>query len=257
MRKLKLYFSFPLMLGLASPAFADCQQANVAYKQAEKAFGPAMEEYEKLSKAMMSVTDRGALVDKAITVNQNLITAYDIAIDALEQSKAQGCVTGQYANDYLRLLEQLKVRREEFKGEAKLLVNNADKVKHDHTDDGKASIDIAIETLDKNFKAMNEAAPVSVDSKTQLIRVERRGRLLIYNMKLAIDGNVVPKKLFLDKLQHSATKQQCESEVTRALIAYGFEYTYFYQDTNGMVLGTSTVSKQTCEGYFANRVTGR
>jgi hypothetical protein len=50
--------------------------------------------------------------------------------------------------------------------------------KNNKTTQGKTSSEFLTEKLDEQFGAMNKIAPIEVDSKTQLTRVERTGKVI-------------------------------------------------------------------------------
>lgn len=240
------------------PALASCKDVGVQFKQAEAGIATTMENYERLARELASSRQAVAVMDRALAAAKNLARGYDNWIVALEAAKAQGCLTGRYGYQYLNLLDQFKKKREEFQSEIITIEQNRTSIMKYLNSANNAGMTPAENInliIDKNIKAINDSTPLVVDSKTTLIKVERVGNVINYYLKLAIIGDTFPKKFLVKELQSGAIKRICDDAVLAGIVAQGFEYTHFYQDSSGLFVGTSNVSKKSCEDYTAAKIT--
>ena len=117
----------------------------------------------------------------------------------------------------------------------------------DHYNEGK--IDTAIEqTLLETSKKINAQLPMMVDKETRLDSTICAGKHLNYKYTLInVTENDIDKKVFVNEVKSILVKNQCGNEKMVKMLKMDVRYNYVYQDRDGFLLGTISVSKSDCD----------
>lgn len=242
-------------LVFADPAFADCNTLGQQGQGLDRQLEAAIQQYQTVGTAAQSSSDRSSMYAKAIEANDKLLGAFNSYVDFLERSQSEGCF-GQQAAAWTTILNKLRSRREEFKEERQVLIRSASVVqadKNNKTTQGKTSSEFLTEKLDEQFGAMNKIAPIEVDSKTQLTRVERTGKVITYTYEVKIPQTSWTPQM-RDKLVHSTTEKTCGAKDNRTLLGLGYEFRFMNLDSNGLLVSSALVTSEKCEELTAQQL---
>jgi hypothetical protein len=112
----------------------------------------------------------------------------------------------------------------------------------------EGQIEAAIEqTLLETSKKINAQLPMMVDKETRLDSTICAGKHLNYKYTLInVRENDIDKKAFVNEVKSTLVKNQCGNEKMVKMLKMGVQYDYMYQDRDGILLGTISVSKSDC-----------
>jgi len=112
----------------------------------------------------------------------------------------------------------------------------------------ESKIEAAIEqTLLDTSKKINAQLPMMVDNETRLDLTICAGKHVMYKYTMVnVSENDIDKKGFVDEMKSMLVKNQCGNENMVKMLKMGVQYDYMYQDRNGILLGTISISKSDC-----------
>jgi hypothetical protein len=230
-------------------ARADCDRLGHQNEEADSRLGLAMEHYKAAVAKLARSDDRSRDFSEAVSANGDLLQALGSSIVVLEQGKAEGCF-GREQDSWNEILENLKRKRDEFGKERDGLLKSAMTVREDgknKSTGGKTSVEFLNEKLDTQFKAINDKAPLEIDSNTLLTNVQRTGTIVTYSYKVNISKSSW-KPSTEKALVQSTIKNVCGNESVRPLLSMGYEYRYVSVDSAGLLLVNVLVTAKKCKG---------
>jgi hypothetical protein len=239
----------------ADPALADCNALGQQGHNLDRQLEATIQQYQTVVTAAASSSDRPNMYAKAIEANNKLLGAFNSYVELLERSQSEGCF-GQQAAAWTTILNKLRSRREEFKEEREVLLKAVPVVqadKNNKTTQGKTSSEFLTEKLDAQFEAMNKVAPIDVDSKTQLTRVERTGKVITYSYEVRIpQASWTPQ--MRDQLVRSTSEKTCGDKGTRTLLGLGYEFRFMNLDSTGLLVSSALVTSEKCAQLTAQQL---
>jgi hypothetical protein len=105
-------------------AFADCAVLGKQANENDTLLSVAMDDYKSIESRISKSTNKSAEFPKAIAANTKLIKALDNSIESLERGESDGCF-GKQAATWKQILEDLKIKRNEFNKERQVLLKAA------------------------------------------------------------------------------------------------------------------------------------
>jgi hypothetical protein len=214
-----------------------------------------MQEYQSITVAVGSSSNRPSMYTKAIEANNRLLGAFNSYIEFLERGQSEGCF-GKQAAAWTTILNKLRSQREDFKAEREVLLKAASVAQADKdnkTTQGKTSFEAFAEKMDAQFEAMNKIAPIEIDSKTQLTHVERTGKVLAYTYKIKIPQTLWTAQM-RGQLVRSTTEKMCSAKDNRTLLGFGYEFRFMHFDSDGVLVSTALVTSEKCDQLSAQEL---